>query len=269
MTAWRHIFFIADLEGVAGVDSWDQTRGSGPRHEYAKALATEEVNSVVAAILGPRDRPNRAAPRISVWDGHGYGGLLLEHLDERVSAYPHDRDRGYPELLRSLRSGALPVDAVGFIGQHAMEGSEGTLCHTYSSRRVSRYSLNGRRVGEIAVRVLFAWALARIPTVFLSGDDVACDEAESVVPGILKVPVKSSLGITSARHLEHAESCARLAAEARRILQCDPADPSLRPALVPEPPYEFRKDFKRKFALVPRFPRILRGDDLAEILSHE
>ena len=47
MTAWRHIFLVTDLEGVAGVDSWEQTRGMGSRHEEATALATDEVNSVV------------------------------------------------------------------------------------------------------------------------------------------------------------------------------------------------------------------------------
>lgn len=267
MTNWRHIFFVTDLEGVAGIDSWDQTRSTGPRHEEAKALATSEVNSVVRALLGGLEAPDRLALRISVWDGHGYGGLLLDRLDERVTSYRHDDARGFAGLLRESLSGTPPVDALGFIGQHAMEGSGGNLSHTYSSRRVRRYSLNGCAIGEFGVRALYAWALARIPTVFVSGDDAVCQEAQSFVPGILRAQVKVSLSLTSASHLAHKDSCALLAAEATRILELDPAADSLCPAIVPEPPYEFRKQFKWKFGLVPRPPQTLRGENLATILE--
>jgi D-amino peptidase len=269
MAGWRHIFFIADIEGVAGVDSWDQTRRAGPRHERAKALATAEVNSVIQALLGSPEKPNAGAPRISVWDGHGYGGLLLDHIDGRVASYPHLRARAYPELLRDSLAGPCPVDAIGFIGQHAMEASGGTLSHTYSSRRVRRYCLNGLPVGEFGVRAMYAWALAKIPAVFISGDDVACREARSIVPGIIQVAVKKSLGITAARHLDHLDSCALLSSEAARILDIDPFDPSLRPVVDCAPPYEFRKEFKRRFGVLPRARQVLRGEDLAEILARE
>ena len=269
MGAWRHIFLIADIEGVAGVDSWDQTRLAGPRHENAKALATAEVNSVVAGLLGPTDRPNAGAPRISVWDGHGFGGLLLDRLDERVTSHPHLRARGYPVLLRESLAGPCPVDAIAFVGQHAMEASGGTLSHTYSSRRVRQYSLNKVPIGEFGVRTLFAWALARIPAVFISGDDIACREARSVVPGIVQATVKKSLGITSARHLDHRDSCALLSAEAARILRCDPRDPAFHPALDCAPPYELRKDFKRRLGILPRPRQVLRSAELAMVLAQE
>lgn len=269
MAGWRHIFFVTDLEGVAGIDSWEQTRGTGPRHEDAKALATAEVNSVVRALLGRRQDSDRLALQVSVWDGHGYGGLLLDHLDHRVKSYRHDDARGFAGLLHEALSGASPVDALGFIGQHAMEGSGGTLSHTYSSRRIRSYSLNGRAIGEFGVRALYAWALAKIPTVFVSGDDVSCREAQSFVPGIIRAEVKVSLGLTSARHLSHEESCEQLASAAVQILERDPADPSLHPCFIPESPYVFRKQFKLKFGLVPRPPRIVQGDSLTAVLEKE
>jgi len=268
MADWRHIFLVTDIEGVAGVESWEQTR-SGPRHEAAKALATDEVNSVVGALLGPPDNPDPPLLRISVWDGHGCGGLLFDRLDRRVTFYRHDDTRNFTGLLReSLRAG-VPVDALGFVGQHAMEGSGGTLSHTYSSRRIRSYKLNGRPIGEFGLRALFAWALAKIPTVFFSGDDVACREAQSLVPGILLVQVKESLNVTSARHLEPKNACAQLATTARKILELNPSDSSLRPSFIPEPPFEFRKHFKLKFGLVPRPQRTLTGDNLTALLEKE
>lgn len=268
MVGWQHIFLVTDIEGVAGVDSWEQTR-SGPRHEAAKALATDEVNSVIRALLGPQGSPEPPPLRISVWDGHGCGGLLLDQIDRRVAFYRHDDARNFTGLLRELLKGVTPVDALGFVGQHAMEGSGGTLSHTYSSRRIRSYKLNGRPIGEFDLRALYAWALAKIPTVFFSGDDVACREAQSLVPGIILVQVKESLSVTSARHLESTYACSKLTDGAKQILERDPADPLLRPSFIPEPPFDFRKHFKLKYGLVPRPPQIRRDDNLTTVLEKE
>jgi D-aminopeptidase len=265
--SWRHIFFVTDLEGVAGVDSWRQTRVPGPAHEQAKALLTAEVNSVVGAILRRARELDLPAPTISVWDGHGYGGLILDRLDASAIPYRYDDARGFAGLLRESASRTPRVDALGFIGQHAMEGTAGNLAHSYSSRRVRRFSLNGRSIGELGTRALFAWALAEIPTLFVSGDDITLREAQAIVPGALQAQVKQSLGLTSARHLAHEESCALLASVAGRIPEHDPGDASLRPSWVPEPPYEYRKQFKRKFGIVPRPTRTLRGDSLVAVLE--
>lgn len=268
MAGWRHIFLVTDIEGVAGVESWGQIQ-SGPRYEAAKALATDEVNSVVRALLGPPDISGTPPLHISVWDGHGCGGLLPDRLDRRVTFYRHDDARNFTGLLRESLGGAVPVNALGFVGQHAMEGSGATLSHTYSSSRIRSYKLNGRPIGEFDLRALYAWALAEIPTIFFSGDDVACREAQSLVPGIIRVQVKESLGVTSARHLEPAHACARLADGAKQILERNPADLLLRPSFIPESPFELRKHFKLKFGFVPRPPQVRRGDSLTAVLEEE
>lgn len=268
MANWRHIFLVTDIEGVAGVESWEQTQ-RGPRHEAAKMLATDEVNSVIRALLGPPDNPCPSPLHISVWDGHGCGGIHPDRLDRRVAFYRHNDARGFTGLLRELLGGAVPVDALGFVGQHAMEGSGGTLSHTYSSRRIRSYKLNGRPIGEFDLRALYAWELAEIPSVFFSGDDVACREAQSLVPGIIRVQVKESLSVNSARHLESSRACALLADCAKLILARDSADPSLRPSFIPKPPFEFCKYFKLKFRFVPRPPQVRRGESLAAVLEKE
>ena len=199
----RH-FLITDLEGPAGVDSWAQTReGEGPAKTAAMRLLTAEVNAVLEGILA-------ADPggEVTVWDGHGTGGILAAELDPRA------RFLARPAPLReSLAAGA---DALYFVGQHAMAGTPGApLCHTYSSRTVAEYRLNGRPAGEFACRAALAGELG-VPTVFLAGDDRAVAEARALVPSIVGAITKIGRGVEAADHLGHEQSCAVVRAGAEQ-----------------------------------------------------
>ena len=213
-------YVITDLEGPAGVDHWKQTREAGPAQEKAKELLTDEVNATVSGIL---DAEPEAV--VDVWDGHGSGGLLKEKLHPKARYLREERPR------RVLVPGAY--DAVFFVGQHAMAGTPmAPLAHTYSSRTIAYYRLNGLFVGEIGALVALAGSRG-IPVVFIAGDDKAVLEAQAWVPGIVGVAVKQGRGLESAIHLSHEEACRLLrqrAAEACRN----------RAAIAPvrlEPPY--------------------------------
>jgi D-amino peptidase len=202
-------FVITDLEGVAGVQRWQQTRERGPQNEQAIRLLTAEVNAAVDGILD-------AVPGadIVVWDGHGSGGINVETLHAGARfiprgpiAPPYTLDEGY--------------DALYYVGQHAMAGTPNApLSHTYSSRTIDYYKLNGILMGEFGCRAALAGRYG-IPTVFLSGDDKAVAEARALVPGIYGAPVKEGRGIELAIHLspQRARQLIReMAAEATRHL---------------------------------------------------
>jgi D-amino peptidase len=183
------IYVVTDLEGVAGVQRWEQTRERGPQYEQAVRLLTAEVNAAVDGILD-------AAPEatVVVWDGHGSGGLDVERLHARARFIP----RGPILAPYFLDEG---FDAQFFVGQHAMAGTPAApLSHTYSSRTVEYYKLNGIYVGEFGCRAALAGSLG-IPTVFISGDDKAVAEARALVPGIYGATVKEGRGIEMAIHL--------------------------------------------------------------------
>ena len=77
-----------------------------------------------------------------------------------------------------------------------MAGTErGILDHTLSSKSIMHVWLNGERIGEIGLNAAVAGAFG-IPTIMLSGDDVACEEAQDLL-GLLgpieTVAVKRSL----------------------------------------------------------------------------
>ena len=205
--ALRH-FLLTDLEGPAGVWQWSQTREEGRPKRRAMRLLTDEVGAVADGILDADP-----AAEIAVWDGHGSGGIVYERLHPRTVLLP-----GQVPLLRALRMG---WDALYFVGQHAMAGTEDApLCHTYSSRTVAEYRLNGQPVGEFGCRQALAAELG-IPTVMIAGDDRAVAEARAVLPDIVAVATKIGLGVEAAMSIStqacHAALRAAAASAARRL----------------------------------------------------
>jgi len=184
------IYIITDLEGPAMISRFNQTRDVTPEDKtISMKLLTWEVNAAVDGIL---DVDKDA--EVIVWDGHGSGGIdVLEF---------------HPEAKLILRGPIRPpyymdetFDALFFVGQHAMAGTEAApLCHTYSSKTIEYYKLNGIFVGEFGARAIMAGTLG-IPTVFISGDDKAVAEAKALVPGIFGAVVKQGLGQELAMHL--------------------------------------------------------------------
>lgn len=215
----RH-FLLTDLEGPAGVDSWSQTReGEGPAKSGAMGLLTAEVNAVLDGI-----HASDPDAQVIVWDGHGTGGILPTEIDPRAIFLAR------PTPLRE--SLAARVDALYFVGQHAMAGTpDAPLCHTYSSRSVAEYRLNDRPAGEFGCRAALAGELG-VPTVFISGDDKAVAEARTLVPDIIGAVTKVGRGIEAADHLTADQSCALLrtqAAQAAALVR------ELRPWRLPGP----------------------------------
>ncbi|WP_435320874.1 M55 family metallopeptidase [Haloarchaeobius sp. TZWSO28] len=212
-------FVVTDIEGVAGIDSFDVTRADD---ETVKAPAMDqlgrEVNAAVAGI-----RSVRPDAHVDVWDGHGNGGLRASDVTDATyctEGKPYFDLDGY--------------DAMLFVGQHAMAGTiQAPLCHTYSSRHVASYRLNGVFIGEFGARALVAGRQG-LPTVYLSGDDKAAREAEQFVPEIVTTVVKRGDGIENASHMDQQAACTAIRTDVAqavdRATEIDPFD-----AL--EPPY--------------------------------
>jgi D-amino peptidase len=253
-------FILTDLEGVAGAERWDQTYEDGAYRPETMAQLGREVNAAVAGILDADP-----AASIDVWDGHGPGGLNPGDLDPRARYLREGTP--YKEIDRRF-AGLL------FVGQHAMAGTfQAPLCHTYSSRSIASYRLNGVFIGEFGARALIAGA-ADVSTIYLSGDDKAALEARVWVPEIVTAVTKRGLGLQSATHLSADESCAlirRTAAEAcRRVGEIPP--------VVMAPPYELevrylepqvweKRTWRPELTATALDPRtvLLRADDLRHL----
>jgi D-amino peptidase len=192
------IYIITDLEGPAMVSRFIQTRDYSDDPELkreAMRLLTGEVN---AAIDGIFDVETDA--EVIVWDGHGSGGILPMEFHPRAKLIARGPIKP-PYFLDET------FDALFFVGQHAMAGTpDAPLAHTYSSKTIEYYKLNGRPVGEFGARAIMAGAIG-VPTVFISGDDKAVAEARDLVPGIYGAEVKQGLGLELALHLSPKAAC--------------------------------------------------------------
>ncbi len=183
------IYVLTDLEGAAGVSRWDQTGPDEPGYAQAVRLLGEELRACVEGI-----REAEPGAEIWVWDGHGPGAIDVEQ---------------FPRGARLLARGPIAApyylddsfDALFFLAQHAMAGTPGgNLAHTYSSRNVEYYKINGIELGEFGCRAALAGGMG-VPTVFVSGDDKMMAEARALVPGIYGAEVKVGLGPQLALHM--------------------------------------------------------------------
>lgn len=185
------VYILTDLEGPCLVNRWEQTRTSDltPHKLHAMAQLTGEVNAAVDGVLDVDP-----AAMVVVWDGHGTGGIDAGAIHPRAWLVAHGKGIRAPYLLDAS------FDAFLFVGQHAMAGTPAApLCHTYSSKTVEYYKLNGEAIGEFGCRAAMAGAFG-VPTVFLTGDDKATAEARAAVPGIVTVDTKLGLDVEQALH---------------------------------------------------------------------
>ena len=116
------------------------------------------------------------AESVTVVDGHGGSNSidifklhpaaeLLQYGGTFFSAFPDGK-----------------YDAAIQIGAHAMQNSNGYMCHSFNSHGISEIRFNGNPIGEIGIEFLLcAWF--GIPMVLVSGDEKACEEARNFCGG--------------------------------------------------------------------------------------
>lgn len=179
------VFVSVDMEGVAGIASWDQILRGGHGYPRAQELMTGEANAAVRGALAG------GADEVLVNDSHGtMDNLIAERLDPRARLVS-----GGPKvscMAQGIRAGdALAV----FVGYHAPAGEEGVLAHTFSAH-FTELRVNGRPMSEAEVNGLYAASLG-VPVGMLSGDDRICGIARKAFPGVTTVEVKRAEGFSA------------------------------------------------------------------------
>jgi D-amino peptidase len=220
------ILMMTDLEGVAGVVSFEDQTGPGSRYyDAAKKLLTAEVNAAVDGLI------QAGVEEVLVVDGHGPGAIQFEDLHPSAQLL-HGRPLApWASLARIFET----CDASIMIGQHAMAGvPTSNMNHTQNSRAIDYYQLNGRKIGEIAQFALFCGELG-VPMIFLSGEEDACQEAQAFIPEITTAPVKQGLGRGSAISLSAPAAHRKIRAGVIQAVERQRSSPI--PPLIWEGPY--------------------------------
>jgi len=184
-----NIYIFVDMEGISGVSGSEFVTAAGKLYQTGRQYYTQDVNVCAQACF------DAGASTVIVRDGHGGGNhMLWDHLDPRIELV-----QGPTGAVRM--AGLEECDALILLGYHAMAGTPGALLeHTYSSKSIQNMWLNDRPVGEIGIDAAIAGDYG-VPTIMVSGDNYACTEAESWIPGVVPCVVKTGLGCQAARLL--------------------------------------------------------------------
>ncbi|MFH0794342.1 MAG: M55 family metallopeptidase [bacterium] len=211
------VMIFADMEGVAGIQSWEHVSKTNPLYEEGRRLYTEEINAAVRGCkLG-------GATSIIAIDGHGgkytdarpFMSWIPDRLEpgaEYVQGFPWAR------YVEPMEKGEC--DALLLVGAHSMAGtSEGVLSHTVSSEFWYNAMINGTTVGESGIMGAIAGCFD-VPVIFVSGDEATCREVIHLIgPEVVTAPVKKGLGRYAARNLAPTDACALIEENAALALR--------------------------------------------------
>jgi len=202
------VFISADIEGIATTCLWTQAQKSGWGYEEARLQMTREVKAACEGAIAA------GATYIRVKDAHGTGTnidpCLLPKCVELTSS-----SCGSPwSMVYGVTDG---FDAAMFIGYHCAAGRSGNaLSHTETLSTVY-VKLNGVKCSEFQ---LYSWACATagVPSVFLSGDKMLCEDSQELHPALVTVPVKYGYG-GSMTALQPEVACDHIREGAERALR--------------------------------------------------
>ncbi len=182
-------FYIsADIEGVTGITSWNETEKSHPDYGYFQEQMTAEVN---AACLGALEA---GATEILIKDAHDSGrNLLLAKLPKEAHVI-----RGWSgsplSMVQDLDDSFV---ATAFIGYHSAASlNTNPLSHTMSSSKIAKMIINERVADEFYLHALYA-STVNAPVVFVSGDKALCTRVETLNSNIRTVATVEGLGDSS------------------------------------------------------------------------
>jgi len=179
------VFISVDMEGVAGVATFDQVIRGGSGYPRAQELMTEEANAAIrGAFAGGADE-------VVVNDSHGtMDNLLHDRLDPRARLV-----FGAPRPSCMVQGISRDDDVAVFLGYHAAAGSDGVLAHTFSSN-FTELRVNGQPMTEAEVNGLYA-ASYGVPVGVVTGDDEICAVARKAFPGVATCEVKKAAGYSA------------------------------------------------------------------------
>lgn len=180
----KKIFISADIEGITDVTSWSETIFGEEGYEKACLQMSLEVEAACKAVI-------ESGYKAVVKDGHGSG----MNIDHNILPRGTELIRGWMQTPKSMLS-CLDDTFYGiiYIGYHSAAGTnENPLSHTVSNTRYNWIKINEKFASEFNINSLIASELG-VKSIFLSGDDGICKEAQKLIPSIDIFATKKGIG---------------------------------------------------------------------------
>ena len=178
------VFISADIEGITTTTVWDEANPSHPSYpRHAQQMTREVLAACEGAFAG-------GATEIWIKDAHG-SGLNIDPCQIPAGVVLQRNKSFHPYSM--VEGVNASFDCAMFVGYHSAAGRGGNpLSHTVTGQ-AARIKLNGHFASEF---LLYSWACALegVPSVFLSGDKMLCEDSAALHPCLLTVPVKEGIG---------------------------------------------------------------------------
>lgn len=201
------VFISADIEGITTTTIWSQASKNEWGYENACRQMTSEVIAACEGAIAA------GADYIRIKDAHGTGTNIDQERLPSCAEITRASCGSPWSMVYGVTDG---FDAALFVGYHSAAGREGNpLSHTETLSTVY-VKLNGVKCSEFH---LFSWACATlgVPTVFLAGDRMLCEDSAGLHPKLITVPVKYGYG-GSTTSIQPALACERIRDGAKRAL---------------------------------------------------
>jgi D-amino peptidase len=203
------LFISADIEGIAGVATRDQTMLEGFEYQSGRLWMTDTVTAACKAAFAA------GVKEIVVADSHGtHLNILPDRLPKGVQLV-----RGKPRplgMVQGVEHGRF--DGALFLGWHT--GSthvSGVLGHTMQGRVIREIRLNGKVVSEAGFYHPLIGHFG-VPLIAISGDDQFVEETKGLVGDVEAAVVKWAYGTFATRTLTPEESYDLVAETTRRAI---------------------------------------------------
>jgi D-amino peptidase len=242
------LYISCDMEGTAGVCSWQQCDPSNA-HEYPvfRRYMSQEVR---AAIDGAR---KGGAGEIVVNDSHwDMRNLLWDELPNDVALISGGR-----KPLSMTQGMGVGFGGAMFTGYHAKAGArDGVLAHTYTGETIYNVRINGVECSEALLNAAMAGYYG-IPVLLVTGDRVVVEHVTGFMPWVTGVVVKEGIGHYAADSMTPQAACAAIRdAATQAVKSADKAMP-----FTFEPPLTLEIDTRRAeqadfIELMPGYARI-------------
>lgn len=163
------ILVYYDMEGISGVNKYEQVGFGNPEYETGRENLTMDVNAVIDGLFAG------GADIVHVTDAHGSGNpepdVDLEKFDSRAQMLYKDTPyKPYIDLPETEK-----YDAVVVVAMHAKTGSNGFLAHTYNGG--CDWIINGKSICETEI-IAYSWGRYGVPVIMATGDDVLKGQLE-------------------------------------------------------------------------------------------
>lgn len=179
------VFISADIEGVTGCTTWEETIKDHKDYPYFALQMTKEVD---AACKGANAA---GAEEILIKDAHETGTNIDHNLLPQNTKLVRSSSGENYSMVQELDS---TYDALIFIGYHSASGQNtNPLSHTMNASTIDYIRINGRIVSEFILHA-YIGAYLKVPVVFLAGDLGLEGDIDFLDKNIEFVPVKEGKG---------------------------------------------------------------------------